>query len=173
MRSFVTFCFFCLVFLFLFGWTLWVLRWSAIYWRRRTLTWWRWWRIGGRTWRWRTLYCKKLPSSTSSVVTLWSRSWWWATFLLTRRLYSKSKALHFFIMHFFDCVFCVIVILKFLTLKRFLYNETIGPFVLDAVDLSIRFKPFLQVLFCYWFTITFHVNFGIAAPRHFIDINTN
>lgn len=165
MRSFVIFRLLSLVFLFLFRRALWILRWSGIYWWR-TLAWWRrrwirWWTRGRRT-----SYFQILPPSAPSVVTLWPRSWWWSTFLLTGRLYSQSKSFNFFIMHFFNCILRIIVVLKFLTLKRFPYNETIRTLVLDAVNFSVRFKPLFQVIFCYGFPVALHVNFWIAASWH-------
>lgn len=84
-----------------------------------------------------------VPASTSSVIAFRSGSRCGSTFLLARRLHSQPETLDFLIVHFLDGVFRIIVVLKLLRKLMIFYDKTIGPLVLNTVDLTEGFEPFL------------------------------
>ena len=87
----------------------------------------------------------KLPSSFVSA-SFFSTSAPWPTTIpisfLSWWFNNKAKTFYFFIIHFFDSWFCIIVILEFLDIDRW-YDEWIWSFILYAYDLSILLEPSL------------------------------
>ena len=87
----------------------------------------------------------KIPSS-SVLASLFSTSTSWtpaiAISFLSWWFNNKAKTFYFFIIHFFDSWFCIIIILKFLDIDR-CYNEWIWSLILYAYDFSILFEPSL------------------------------
>lgn len=106
-----------------------------------------------------------LPAPSTPVIASRSRSRYRSSFLLSRWLNRKTKSLNFLIIHLFSSVFCIVIVLKFLSLTCN-YNEAVWTFVLDTVDLPIRFKPFFKVFLSDRFSIALHIDFRIPTARH-------
>ena len=103
-----------------------------------------------------------IPASSTSVIASRSRSWSRSSFLLSWWLNCEAKSLNLLIIHLFSSIFCIVIVLKFLRLL-WKYNETVRAFILDTVDLSVRFKPFFEIFLGYRFSIALHIHFWIPA----------
>jgi len=139
--------------------------------RRRVWVWWRgrWGRRRRTRWRW-TILKQFLPSSSMSTFFVSASAPGpsaAAISLFSWGLNNEPIALYFFVIHFFDSCFSIIVVLKLLYMDES-YNERVWAFVLNAYDFAIFFEPWFQIIFCSIFSIPLDIDLGVSdSSRHY------